>query len=1014
MKNKGFVVFLTAVITLLCIYYISFTLVSRNINDKAVDFATTESGVVDLNKKQKYLDSIWTRPVYNLFGVEYTYKEVKEKELSLGLDLQGGMHVTLEISPVEIITNLSGESQDPDFRAALAEASKRQRNSQERFVDLFYSAFKEINPDKRLAPLFATAANRERISASSSDEEVLEMLTKEVEDAIDRSFIILRTRIDQFGTSQPNIQRLQGTGRIQIEIPGAENPERVRNLLQGVAKLEFWEVVEPYEMSSTLTAINDYWVREQQTSASLSQSTTDEQEEAPEEQEDLADLLSADDEQPDTTATAEADTTGEASDLDSLMQSRVSPLFALNRAQDVLMYEVSDTAKINQIFNNSEVQKLIPRNLQRFWEVKPQQAENGEEYLQLYFVQTYRGGKPRLDGESITDARQDLDERGRPSISMQMDPYGTRIWAKMTAEASSKNPRGRIAIVLDDKVYSAPYVNGEIPNGNSQISGNFTMEEAKDLANVLKAGSLPAPTRIVEEAVVGPTLGQVAQNQGLISVVAGLVMVVLFMVAYYAKGGFIANIALLFNIFFILGILAQLNAALTLPGIAGIVLTIGMAIDANVLIFERIKEELRNGAKLKGAIKAGYQKAYSSIIDANLTTFLTAVILYVLGQGPVKGFAITLMIGIACSFFSAVYISRVIVEWMARRGEGKKTSFSTSWSENLLTNLNINFLGKRKIGYIISASVIAIGMTLTAVQGLNLGVDFKGGRSYVLSFQEPVSATEMKMALTDDFEGEGLEVKNFGGNNVVKVTTSYLVDDESKEADNTVRTSLITGVEDFTGLTFAESDRQVDENHFAIASYSKVGATIADDIWNASIWAGALSLIIIFLYIFIRFRRWQFGAGAIAALFHDILVVFSFFAIAALFGVTFEIDQVFIAALLTVIGYSINDTVVVFDRIREYLHLGTSTDNVKIFNTAINDTISRTMITSLTTLLVVLILFLFGGEVLRGFSFALLVGILVGTYSSIFIASPTVIDLDERFGKNKKVEKAPKRTTAKV
>lgn len=999
MKNKGVVVVLTVVISLLCIYYLSFTLVSRNINETATQYATTEAGVVDLNKKQKYLDSIWTKPVYNLFGVEYTYKEIKDTELNLGLDLQGGMHVTLEVSPIDIIKNLSGNPDDPTFERAIQIAKERQRESQERFADLFFEAFKEIDPNKRLAPLFATAANRERISASSTDQEVMEMLNKEIEDAIDRSFIILRTRIDQFGTSQPNIQRIEGTGRIQIEIPGAENPERVRNLLQGVAKLEFWEVVEVHELNDALLAINDYWVKKQQKKAAAGEKLPKmEDVEEIEDEEDLASLLSAEDDLADTTALAEEDTLSE-DNLDSLMNARVSPLFALNRAQDMLMYEVSDTAKVNEIIYDEQVQKMLPRNVKTLWEVKPQKAETGEEYIQLYFIETFRGGKPKLDGEVITDARQDFDEFGRPAISMQMDPTGTRIWRKMTAEAASKTPRGRIAIVLDDRVYSAPSVNGEIPTGNSQISGNFTVEEARDLANVLKAGSLPAPTRIVEEAVVGPTLGKVAQQQGFISMVAGLVIVVLFMVAYYSKGGLVANLALAFNVFFVLGILAQLNASLTLPGIAGIVLTIGMSIDANVLIFERIREELRKGTRLRAAIKEGYQKAFSSIIDSNLTTFLTAVILFVLGQGPVKGFAITLMIGIACSFFSAVYITRVIVEWMARKGDESKVSFSNPFSANILSNVNINFLGKRRIGYIVSASVISLGMILTAVMGLNLGVDFKGGRSYVLNFAEPIQATDLRLALADNFEGAGLEVKNFGGNNVVKVTTSYLVEDESMDADEKVRNSLVAGVENHTGLEYTTNDRGVDEQHFAIGSYSKVGATIADDIWNASMWAGAISLVVIFLYILIRFRRWQFGGGAIAALIHDILMVFSFFAIARLFGVAFEIDQVFIAALLTVIGYSINDTVIVFDRIREYLQKGTSTDTLKIFNSAINSTLNRTMITSLTTLFVVLILFIFGGEVLRGFSYALLVGIIVGTYSSIFVAAPTVIELDKNVGK---------------
>ncbi|MEP2771222.1 MAG: protein translocase subunit SecDF [Fulvivirga sp.] len=998
MRNKGAVILLTVVITLLCVYYLSFTFVSRGIQQDAVQFATEESGVVDLSKKQAYLDSIWNLPVYNLFGVEYTYKEVTETELNLGLDLQGGMYVVLEVSPVEIIKGLSGDSEDPNMLQAIKEAQEKRKNSQSRFGELFYESYAALT-DKPLANIFATASNRGRISRGDSDEQVMEVINGEIDDAIDRSFIILRTRIDQFGTSQPNIQKLQGTGRIQIEIPGADNPERVKKLLQGVAKLEFWEVAELRDLNDNLVAINDMLVKQEQANTQLKGENLDAEqaiEQAEDSEEDLADLLSADDE--DTTDTTAVDTdTAEDSTLDSLTNTQVSPLFALTKAQGGLIYSVSDTGQIGEILRRQDVKSLLPRTVKPLWDVKPTiNEQTGEELLQLHFVTVGRGGKAQLTGEVITDARQDLDQMSRPAVSMQMNALGTRVWRKMTAEAANKNPRGRIAIVLDDYVYSAPGVNGEIPNGNSQITGSFTIEEAKDLANILKAGSLPAPTRIVEDEYVGPTLGKLAQKQGIVSIVSGLVIVVLFMVAYYAKGGLVANVALVFNIFFITGILAQFNAALTLPGIAGIVLTIGMSIDANVLIFERIREELRNGVKLREAINMGYKKAFSSIVDANVTTFLTAVILYVLGQGPVKGFAITLMIGIVCSFFSAVYITRVVVEWITKKGDDSKVSFKTPLSSGLLSNLKIDFMGKRRIAYIFSTIFIAVGLSLVAVQGLNLGVDFKGGRSYVVSFENPIVATDMKVALSESFEGKGTEVKNFGGNNTVKVTTSYLVEDETDEADDKVQAALISGIESFTGQSYVTSAELIDDSHFTITGKSKVSATIADDIKNASYEAGIFSIIVIFLYIFVRFRKWQFSTGAIIALVHDTCFVFSAFAFAGLLGIQYEIDQVFVAALLTIIGYSINDTVVVFDRIREYLNLGTSTDRLQIFNTAINGTLNRTMITSLTTLIVVLILFLFGGEVLRGFSFALLIGILVGTYSSVFIASPVVIDLDKK------------------
>ncbi|MEQ8241834.1 protein translocase subunit SecDF [Fulvivirga sp.] len=992
MQNKGAVVALTIIITLLCVYYLSFTFVSRGIQQDAVEYATDDTGVVDLGKKQNYLDSVWNLPVYNLFGIEYTYKEVKDTELSRGLDLQGGMHVTLEVSPIDIIKGLSGNSTDPQFNEAIRAAKEKQKNSQERFAALFYQSYSEIS-QKPLADIFANAANRGRVSRGDSDDAVMDVIEKEIEDAIDRSFIILRTRIDQFGTSQPNIQRLQGTGRIQIEIPGADNPERVRKLLQGVAKLEFWEVAEPTEYSNSLMAINDLLVKEQKQAFEQGKSGA-----AAAATENLTDALSADTTQTDDLGAAlEGQTTDSTqSKLDSL-SSQISPLFALSRAGGTLIYDVRDTAEIGKIIRRPDVKSLLPRTIKPLWEVKPTVNEQtGEELLQLYFVTVGRGGQAQLTGEVITDARQDLDEYARPAVSMQMNATGTRVWGKMTREAANQNPRGRIAIVLDNLVYSAPGVNGEIPNGNSQISGSFTLEEAKDLANILKAGSLPAPTRIVEEAIVGPTLGQLAQSQGIVSILAGLGMVVLFMIAYYAKGGLVANIALVFNIFFILGILAQFNAALTLPGIAGIVLTIGMSIDANVLIFERIREEMKNGVKLREAITMGYKKAFSSIVDANVTTLLTAIILFVLGQGPIKGFAITLMIGIFCSFFSAVYITRVVVEWMVGRRDDANVSFSTPMSKNILSNVNIDFMGKRKMAYLFSTIFIVIGMALTFTQGLNLGVDFQGGRSYIVNFKDPVVATDMKLALSESFENAGTEVKNFGGNNIMKVTTSYLVNDETDGADDKVKNALVSGVESFTGLKYVVDDSQVDDARFSISGSSKVGATIADDIKSASFEAGIFAIIAIFLYILVRFRKWQFSTGAIIALVHDAAFVFSAFAIAGLFGIKYEIDQVFVAAILTIIGYSINDTVVVFDRIREYLNLGTSTDRLQIFNQAINGTLNRTMMTSLTTLVVVLILFLFGGEVLRGFSFALLVGILVGTYSSVFVASPIVVDLDKK------------------
>ncbi len=992
MKNKGFVIFLTVVITALCLYYLSFTMISLTINKDALRYATGKDGVVNLDKKQFYLDSIWSVPVFNLFGLEYTYKEVKENELSMGLDLQGGMHVTLEISPVDIIKGLSGNNQDSSFVKALAEAREAQKSSQEKFSTLFFNTLKKNNPNVKLAEVFASTNTRGRISLTDSDEAVMDVVNEEIESAIDRSFTILRNRLDQFGTSSPNIQRLPGTGRIQVEIPGADNPQRVRKLLQGVARLEFWDVVDFSDLNNSFVAINDLLLKEQHTSKTNTAST-----EATE-SEDLSSLLSTDS----TTSALERElqsaTDSTLKSLDSLQNSAVSPLFALSKPSAYgLRYDVKDTAEINRILNRADVKSLLPKTVGVYWANKPEADQTGVKALELYFLDIGRNGKPKLTGEAITSARNDLDDKTRPAVSMTMNATGTRAWAKMTLDASNKTPKGRIAIVLDNTVYSAPSVQIEISQGNSQISGNFTTEEAKDLANVLKAGSLPAPTKIVEEAIVGPTLGQVAQSQGFISMACGLALVVVFMVAYYSKGGFVANIALLFNIFFVLGILAQpsIGAALTLPGIAGIILTMGMAIDANVLIYERIKEEMIAGRKLRDAIATGYKKSFAPILDSNLTTFLTGLFLFLFGQGPIKGFATTLMIGIATSFFSAVYVSRVVTEWMTRKGDDSKISFETPISRIIKERKHFEFVKNSRLAYMISGSIIILGFVLLLVKPLNMGVDFKGGRSYVVSFNDPVQATDLKIELSKDFEEASTEVKTYGSNNRMKVTTSYLIDDDSDDADAKAKAVLIAGLERFSGLKYTDNDYGVDKDHFTIGSSSKVGATVADDIKSSAWKASLASLLAIFVYILVRFRKWQYSAGAIIALVHDTLFVVSAFAIANVFGIAFEIDQVFVAALLTIIGYSINDTVIIFDRIREYIGMGTSHEPKKIFNDAINDTLSRTFITSGTTFIVVLVLLIFGGEVLRGFSFALSVGIVVGTYSSIFIASPVVLDLDK-------------------
>ncbi|GGK58515.1 protein translocase subunit SecDF [Rufibacter glacialis] len=978
MRNKGFILVLTVVVSVLCLYYLSFSLVSKGVEEDATRFATTKTGQVDHYKKQSYLDSVWKAPVFNFLGAEYTYQEIKESELSLGLDLKGGMHVTLEVSPVEIIKAMAGGRKDAAFEQAIARAQKLQTTSQENFVDLFYRSYRELQPNGKLASIFANSTTR-NLSYNSTDKEVLAAINKEVDDAVARSFNILRTRIDKFGVNQPNIQHLKGTNRIQIELPGVDNPERVRKLLQGTANLEFWEVWSVQEYGPYFTQLNDYLVKQEAASKLKGAAAPS------------ASLASAADTTANALAAAAAkDTSALAAQLskpadsaaaqkDSSINPNQSSLLArlFTTLPGGLGTNVRDTAKVNALFAKPEVRALFPQNMKFLWGVQPIVANDGAEFLELYAIKKGRDGKAPLSGENISDARQDYDQTGRPEINMSMNAAGSKKWQRLTGD----NIGRQVAIVLDDYVYSAPVVQSEISGGNSSISGSFTIEEAQDLANILKAGKMPAPTRIVEEAIVGPSLGQEAINQGLISSLAGMGLVVLFMFAYYNKGGLIANIALFFNIFFIIGILAQFGTALTLPGIAGMVLTMGMSVDANVLIFERIKEELASGMGVQDAIKKGYSKAFSSIFDSNVTTLLAGTILYFFGSGPVKGFAITLMIGIATSFFTAVFVSRLLVEWLTAGKNANNLSLETGLSRNWFKNIKFDILGNRKKAYIFSAIFILFGIVAVFIKGgLPLGVDFKGGRSYVVNFDTPVPASEVRSALDDEFKGAGTEVKTYGAANRLKVTTSYIAEDESTQADESVRAALDQGLSQYKNL------------NPTVVSSSKVGATMADDIQKTAVIAVLLAFAGIFLYLAFRFSRWQYSLGGVVALIHDVLVVFSAFTIANLFGISFEMDQVFIASILTIIGYSINDTVVVFDRIREYTNENPRVKFRDIVNPALNSTFGRTIITNLTVLLVVVVLFIFGGETLRGFSFAMLIGSLTGTYSTLFIAAPIVVD----------------------
>lgn len=960
MRNKGLIIFLTGVVSLLCLYYLSFTWLDTRVQKKATQYATTEAGHVDFIKKQVYLDSVWKEPVFTFLGTSYTYEEVKEKSLNLGLDLQGGMHVTLEVSPVELIKGLAGNSKDEAFTQAIEVAIQKQHSQAALpFTKLFYQAYKQLRPEGGLSNIFATAANRNHIKRETSDQEILKYLDTEVNHAINRAFEIVRSRIDKFGTSQPNIQRLQGTSKIQIELPGVNNPERVRKLLQGVAQLRFWKVCDFQELLKTLEAIDALLTKEEQVAQTAKGPAT---------------------------------------------QETVKPP-KIKKLGYRLTYAVQDVSAIQQILDRSDVKSMFPKDLLWLWDVKPHQDAKGVETLTLYPIKAGRGSLPLLEGDVITDARQVFDEQGKSAVSMQMNGRGAKMWKNITASNIGK----AIAITLDDQVYSAPVVNTEIPNGSSQISGNFSIEEARDLANILKAGSLPAPVKITEEAIIGPTLSEVAQWQGMTSMVLGLAVIVLFMLLYYAKGGIVANLAVLFNIVFILGILAQFNAALTLPGIAGIVLTLGMSIDANVLIFERIREEMRRGHKVQEAIQIGYQKANSSIVDSNVTTLLTGVILYGLGQGPVRGFATTLMIGIITSFFTAVFITRLIFSWWVKRNKESHITFAYGYNKNLLIGTNINFLGKRHIFYGISIVIIIIGFSLLVKQGgLSLGVDFTGGRGYVIKFSEAIEPTLLKTKLADHLGDQSMEVKTYGANNIIKVTTSYMINEESSTVEEEVKSKLITALQGITGLKYIDNAVETPESTFNIASTTKVGPSIAGDIQASAKKSIIFTLLVIFGYILVRFRKWEFGLAALIALFHDVLAVFAIFGIVSAFGYICEIDQVIIAAILTVVGYSINDTVVIFDRVRETQRANAKLSFAEIANKSINETLSRTLITSLTTLVVVLILLIWGGEVLRGFSFTLMVGITFGTYSSICVAAPLILDLSRigRAGKKDQKNKA--------
>jgi len=1026
MQNKGLIRFFAIAFALVCLYQLSFTYFARKVERDARNYAHSERFVNEARRladgdeilqmvimdsiarveEQFFLDSMMNVPVYNLGVRQYTFRETKERELNLGLDLRGGMNVTLEISVPAIVRALSGNNTDQTFQEAMELATEWHRTSREDFITLFGRAVEEVDPGASLAFFFNTPEMGDRVTITSTNDQVLRELRRQVDQAVDRSFQILRTRIDRFGVAQPNIQRLATTGRILIELPGIKEPERVRRLLQGTARLEFWETYEFAE-------VYEYFWDANERLRDLGISVDDEGEVSGLELDDVeeADDLIFDGETLESREMDELDSLSiaemlgdEFDDLEEFQDfARENPLFAYltpaffqdqagnmrpGQGPVVGFAAVQDTARVNNMLKHPQVRNIFPRTLRLYWNVKPARGtENTHELIAIR--ETTRDGNAPLTGEVITDARQDFSPTGQVEINMAMNSEGARTWRRLTADNIGRS----IAIVLDDYVYSFPTVQSEIAGGRSQISGQFSVQEAQDLANILRAGSLPAPARIVEEAVVGPSLGREAINAGFTSFAIAFVIVLIYMAFYYSRAGLVADMALVANIFFIMGVLASLGAVLTLPGIAGIVLTLGMAVDANVIIYERILEEIRSGKGLRLAISDGYKNAYSAIIDGNITTLLTGIVLYIFGSGPVQGFATTLIIGIVCSLFTAIFLSRLVFTYWLDKNVNIR--FDTKITKNILTKVNFDFIGSRKRFYTISTIVILVGLSSFALRGLNYGIDFSGGRSYVVRFDNDINTVDMRSALTDAL-GEPAEVITFGPSNQVRITTSFMIDDDSDEADARAEQAIFEGVKDFFDeeITFAEFISDDETKVIGRLSSQKVGPAVARDIKVGAVISVAIALLIIFTYIASRFRKWQFGVGSLTTLFHDSIILVSLYSITYnIVPWTMEIDQAFIAAILTIIGYSVNDTVVIFDRIRENMSLFPKRDLKTNINTALNATLSRTFNTSGTTIAVLLIIFLFGGEVIRGFAFALMIGVAVGTYSSLFNAAPVAYDL---------------------
>ena len=991
MQNKGIVKFIALMLMLVCIFYLSFSFVTRHYENKAAAMGE-EAG-------QEYLDSIMNEKVY--FGA-YSYKECREMQIGLGLDLKGGMNVILEVSVPDLITVLADHKTDAAFTKSMQEAKKEEETSQKDFVSLFIQSYKKNAPGHRLAEVFATQQMKGKVSTQSSDAEVEAAVRAEVQSAVDNSFLVVRNRIDKFGVVQPNIQKLEGqSGRIMVEMPGIREPERVRKLLQGSANLEFWETYNSQEIVPLLSQINqkyalgadaavaDTTATEASVDSTATAAASEEKTEAADGKKSLAEAIGA-------KKDAKADKNA-AKDAQLQKMKEQNPLFSIfqpsqGQSLSVVGYATArDTAEVDKIIYSEIAKRILPSDVKLLWSAKAADFDKKGEIFELHALKvTEPSGRAPREGDVITNAKDEFDQYGHPCVSMQMNSDGARRWAQLTKQ----NIGRAVAIVLDDAVYSAPRVNGEIAGGNSQITGNFSIEDTKDLANTLNSGKMPAPTRIVQEEVVGPSLGAQSIQQGIISFIVAFILLMIYMLCLYGViPGMMANIALLFNLFFTLGILTSFQAALTMPGIAGIVLSLGMAVDANVLIYERTKEELRAGLNVKEAMKKGYSNAFSAIFDSNLTSIITGVILYVFGTGPIRGFATTLIIGIVCSFFTAVYLTRLVYEHQMKKDKWTNLTFSTGFSKNLMQDTHFNFMGAYKKTFTVWGVAAVLFIICLGVRGLSKSIDFTGGRNYVVKLEKAVEPEEVREALAGAFGEANVSAIALGTDGkTIRVSTNYKIESNDPTVDDECENIL------FKAMSKANLVTQKDVNAFknpdvraggSIISSTKVGPSVAKDITYGAIISVIFALIAIFIYILVRFHNVAYSVGSTVALALDTLIVIGFYS--ALWGIvpmSLEIDQTFIGAILTVIGYSINDKVVVFDRIRENFGLFKKRDRQDVFNDSLNQTLARTINTSVTTLIVLLCIFILGGDSIRSFSFAMILGVVFGTLSSIFVAAP--------------------------